>query len=78
MSKYNALWEYMQENDIDSYTLTFDQIQKIAQTPIDHSFLKYKKELLEYGYQVKKISMKEQTVIFHKNQPDASAAKDTP
>ena len=58
MSKYNALWEYMQENDKDSYTLTFDQIQKIAQTPIDHSFLKYKKELLEYGYQVKKISIK--------------------
>ncbi len=32
--------------------------------PIDHSFLKYKKELTDYGYQVGKISMREQTVIF--------------
>ena len=51
MSKYNALWEY---------------VQKIAGVPIDHSFLKYKKELAEYGWQVGKISMKEQTVLFHK------------
>lgn len=29
-------------------------------------FLKYKKELMDYGYQVGKISMKEQTVFFHK------------
>ena len=28
--------------------------------PIDHSFLTYKKELIEYGYKVGKISMKEQ------------------
>ena len=34
--------------------------------PIDHSFLKYKKELIKYGYKVVKISMKEQTVIFDK------------
>ena len=27
--------------------------------PIDHSFLKYKKELMEYGYKVGKISMKD-------------------
>ncbi len=30
------------------------------------TFLKYKDELTEYGYQIGKISMKEQTVIFHK------------
>lgn len=29
-------------------------------------FLKYKKELTEYGYEVGKIPMKEQTVIFNK------------
>ncbi len=66
MSKYNVLWEYVQKNGSQSFKLTFDEIQNIAGIPIDHSFLKYKKELTEYGYQVGKISMKEQTVIFHK------------
>ena len=64
MSKYNALWEYVQENGSQSIKLTFEEIQNIAGIPIDHSFLKHKKELIEYGYQVRKISMKEQTVIF--------------
>lgn len=41
-------------------------VQNIAGIPIDHSFLKYKKELVEYGYEVGKISMKEQTVLFNK------------
>ena len=66
MSKYNALWEYVQKNGSPSFKLTFEEIQSIAGIPIDHSFLKYKKELMEYGYQVEKISMKEQTVIFNK------------
>lgn len=66
MSKYNSLWEYIQKNGDQSFRLTFDEIQNIAGVPIDHSFLKYKKELTEYGYQVGKISMKEQTIIFNK------------
>ena len=66
MSKYNALWEYVQKSVQESFQLTFEEIQKIAGIPIDHSFLKYKKELAEYGWQVGKISMKEQTVLFHK------------
>ena len=66
MSKYNSLWEYIQKNGVQSFSLTFDEIQNIAGVPIDHSFLKYKKELTEYGYQVGKISMKEQTIIFNK------------
>lgn len=66
MSKYNSLWEYVQENGSASFKLTFDEIKDIAGIPLDHSFLKYKKELTEYGYQVGKISMKEQTVIFNK------------
>lgn len=66
MSKYNALWEYVQENGSQSIKLTFEEIQSIAGIPIDHSFLKYKKELTEYGYQVRKISMKEQSVVFDK------------
>lgn len=66
MSKYDALWEYVQKNGMESFQLTFDEIQDIAGIPIDHSFLKYKKELAEYGYQVGKISMKEKTVGFRK------------
>lgn len=66
MSKYKALWDYIQKNGIHSFKLTFEEIQNIAGIPIDHSFLKHKKELTDYGYQVGKISMKEQTVIFNK------------
>ncbi len=66
MSKYNALWEHVQKSEKESFQLTFEEIQEIAGIPIDHSFLKYKKELTDYGYQVGKISMKEQTVLFHK------------
>ncbi len=66
MSKYNYLWEYVQKNDSEFLKLSFEEIHDIAGIPIDHSFLKYKKELTEYGYQVEKISMKERTVIFRK------------
>ncbi len=66
MSKYNALWEYVRKNGSQSFKLTFEEIRDISGIPIDHSFLKYKKELTEYGYEVGKISMKEQTVIFNK------------
>lgn len=66
MSKYNLLWEYVKKSESEFLKLTFEEIQNITGIPIDHSFLKYKKELTEYGYQVQKISMKEQTVIFHK------------
>ena len=66
MSKYDALWAYVQKDGSPTLKLTFAQIQEIAGIPIDHSFLKYKKELTDYGYQVGKISMKEQTVVFKK------------
>lgn len=66
MSKYNLLWEYVQDSGSRSLKRTFEDIQKIAGIPIDHSFLKYKRELMQYGYEVSKISMKEQTVIFNK------------
>ena len=66
MSKYDALWKWIGENGKDSFSLTFPEIEKIAEMPIDHSFLTYKKELLAYGFQVKKISMKEQKVSFEK------------
>lgn len=66
MSKYSRLWEYVSTNESSSFKMTFNEIQEIAGIPIDHSFLTYKKELTEYGWQVGKISMKEQTVIFNK------------
>lgn len=69
MSKYNALWEYVQKNGSQSFKLTFAEIKEIAGIPIDHSFLNCKKELTAYGYQVGKISLKEQTVIFNKDEP---------
>ena len=66
MSKYDALWAWIQENGTDSFQLTFAEIEKIAGLPISHSFLTYKKELTAYGYQVGNISMKAQTVAFQK------------
>lgn len=66
MNKYDALWVWIQGNGTDCFRLTFDEIARISGLPIDHSFLKYKKDLLSYGYQVVKISMKEQTVAFEK------------
>ncbi|MBG0278041.1 hypothetical protein I4P44_15225, partial [Clostridioides difficile] len=64
--KYSSLWEYVKKNNSQSFKLTFEEIKDIAGIEIDHSFLKYKKELNEYGYQVGKISLKEKTVIFDK------------
>lgn len=67
MSKYNKLWEYIEKCNTRYLVLTFEEINSIAAVPLDHSFLKYKKELLEYGYRVEKISMKEKKVSFMKN-----------
>lgn len=66
MSKYESLWKWIKENGEDNFKLTFAEIEQIAGLPIDHSFLKYKKDLAEYGYQVGKISMKAATVVFEK------------
>lgn len=70
MSKYDLLWQYVQESGSGSLKLTFAEIEKILGIPIDHSFLAYKRELTKYGYQVGKISMKERTVVFVKTQKD--------
>ena len=48
----------------ESFALTFDEVQRITGAPIDHAFLRYKKELADYGYRVGKISMKARTVEF--------------
>ena len=58
MSKYEHLWKWIRDNGTDSFKLTYAEIEEITGVPIDHSFLKYKKELLEYGFCVGNISMK--------------------
>ena len=64
MSKYEPLWKYIKKNK--KTKLSFAQIKKILGFDIDHSFLTYKKELKEYGYEVSKISMKEKIVYINK------------
>ena len=66
MSKYQPLWEHIQAVNAEKLTLSYGEIQSILGFPIDHSFLTYKKELPAYGWSVKKISMKEQTVLFER------------
>lgn len=70
MSKYEKLWEYISSTfshkEANEFKLTFEQIKDILSFNIDHSFLKYKKELLSFGYEVIKINMKEQTILFKK------------
>ena len=76
MSKYQPLWVWVGQNCGSVLTLTFDRIAEIAGMPIDHSFLRYKKELTAYGCRVGKISMKARTVTFERTE-SAEAAPPT-
>lgn len=60
MSKYNKLWEYIKENDIQE--LSFEEIEKVLGFPIDHSFLNAKKELERFGKSIEKISLKNKII----------------
>lgn len=64
MSKYEPLWIYIKDNNKD--IMTFDEIKNILGFDFDHSFLTYKKELNDYGYIIKKISMKNKNIIIEK------------
>ena len=66
MSKYSPLWQWVSERDGDGFSLTFEEVEALSGCPLDHSFLTCKKELAAYGWQVGKISMKEQKVSFEK------------
>lgn len=68
MSKYEKLWKYIKKRNKEELALTFEEIKNILDFEIDHSFLTYKKELEDYGYQVEKISMKNQKIIFKKKE----------
>lgn len=65
MSKYEPLWIYVGEQK-ENFILSFERIEEILGFPIDHSFLSFKKELIAYGWQIEKISMKNKTVSFKK------------
>ena len=65
MSKYEPLWNYVKEREND-FILNYEQVEKILGFPIDHSFLTFKKELTNYGWQVGKISTKNKNVEFIK------------
>lgn len=66
MSKYEKLWKYIEEKNEKDFVLTYDEIKNILGFSIEHSFLSYKKELNEYGYEVVKISIKEKKIRFKK------------
>lgn len=62
MSKYEKRWEYIKNKNQNNLKLTFEEIKNILGFEIDHSFLNYKKELVEFGYEVKRVPMKEKFV----------------
>ena len=64
MSKYKPLWEYIAKSFTER--LSFEELKNILGFEIDHSFLTYKKELKEYGFEVNKISMKEKLTFFRR------------
>lgn len=64
MSKYQKLWEYLGQCADGELLLSFEEIGNIAGVPIDHSFLRCKQELPQYGWRVEKLSLKQQTVRF--------------
>ena len=70
MSKYDSLWKWIRENKTDDFRLTYAEIENIAGVPVDHSFLTFKKELLQYGFRVGKIAMKEKAVTFEKSRQE--------
>lgn len=66
MSKYDALWAHVRAQSGDALTLSFDEIEQIAGVTVDHSLLRYKKELEGCGWRVEKISLKNRTIRFAK------------
>ncbi len=66
MSKYKKLWDYIKNSGKNEIVLGFVDMEKICGFEIDHSFLNYKKELIDFGYEVKKVSIKNKTILFGK------------
>ncbi len=66
MSKYQPLWGYVAKVNAYPLKMSFDDIFSVLGFSIDHSFLTYKKETADYGFVVKKVSLKEKTILFDK------------
>ncbi len=66
MSKYESLWKHLQADGRDTFKMTCDEIKAVLGFDIDHSFLNAKKEAVQFGYTVGKISMKDKTIIFNR------------
>lgn len=60
--KYNKLWEYIASTGKENVVLGFREIENILGFEINHSFLNSKKELIKYGYEVSKISLKNKKI----------------
>lgn len=68
MSKYQLLWEHISGSGEAKLLLSFEEAETVSGVKMDHSFLNCKKELLDYGYRVEKISLKNQTILFVKEE----------
>ncbi len=66
MSKYAPLWRWIAGQGCDSIELSFAEIEQIVGLPLDHAFLNSKKELLDLGWQVEKVSLKRETIAFRR------------
>ena len=66
MSKYELFWKKVAENGNETQIYTFEDVRSATGYQIEHSFLTYKKELLEFGYEVSKISVKNKTILIKK------------
>lgn len=60
--KYSKLWEYIASSGKEDIVLGFREVKNILGFEIDHSFLNGKKELIKYGYEVSKISLKNKEI----------------
>lgn len=76
MSKYEDLWKALEADGRENLYLSFQEIEAILRVQIDHSFLTYKKEAKNYGYEVGKISMKERRINFKKIYANSFSNKD--
>lgn len=63
-SKYLPLWEHVAP--LAPVCMSFDEIAAVLGFEIDHSFLTYKAEAVDFGVTVKKISLKNKTVMFER------------
>ena len=52
------------EESFDKSQANVEDIEKISGNELNLSFLNHKKELLNYGYEAKKISMKNKDIVF--------------